>query len=104
MLDVLIAAAIHLSGNYSPIGGPVVLDSSSACPLNTVDTGQTTATGAEVCETVSQGAVVIGGSNFSVVQTGWNGLIPLNYGGVWGLRGGLGGFHPGGFHHGGRGR
>lgn len=100
MLDVLIAAAIHLSGNYSPIGGPVVLDSSSACPLNTVDTGQTTATGAEVCETVSQGAVVIGGSNFSVVQTGWGGLNPVLYGGQWGLRGLGGSFYGGGFGHG----
>ena len=97
MLDVLIAAAIHLSGNY---GGPVVLDQSSSCPLNTVDTGQTTGSGAEICETVNQGAVVIGGSNYSVVQTGWNGLIPLNYGGVWGLNRG-GHFFGGGFgHHG----
>jgi hypothetical protein len=100
MLDVLIAAAIHLSGNYSP-NNSVVLDSSSSCPLNTVDTGQSTNSGAEICETVNQGAVVIGGSNYSVVQTGWNGLIPVNYGGSWGLRGGFGGgFHPGGFHHG----
>jgi hypothetical protein len=101
MLDVLIAAAIHLSGNYGIGNDTVVLDSSASCPLNTVDTGQTTGSGAEICETVNQGAVVIGGSNYSVVQTGWNGLIPVQYGGAWGLNRG-GHFFGGGFpgHHG----
>jgi len=74
MLDVLIAAVIHLSGDYG-IGNTVVLNTAS-CPLNTVDTGQTI-NGAEVCEQVNAGSVVIGASyGTTIVQSGWGGYEP----------------------------
>jgi len=102
MLDVLIAAVIHLSGDYG-IGNTVVLNTAS-CPLNTVDTGQTI-NGAEVCEQVNAGSVVIGASyGTTIVQSGWGGYEPyLLNGGGYGLRGGRYGTGFGGGFGGGHG-